>query len=257
MSTVFANSNAIACKAGDSKVIAAFPDVCLTPPSPPAGPVPVPYPDTSFSKDMQNGSKTVSIAGQEVMLKDQSFFKTAPLGDEAATNSLGASVVTHVITGKTYFLAWSMDVQFEGANVDRNLDITGSNAASNPVATPPMPDMDGMAPPAVDEEKKKECAEKRAKINEKNAKLGHELRKYDPVSDAKGGFKKHGGLPGLTKPGGHYVKIRDLQRGLRNDLRDFDKKCRDSGVKLDRRVNEEANREVEPPPGFPRIPINI
>ena len=89
-----------ACKAGDGKVIAAFPDVCLTPPPPPAGPIPVPYPDTSFSKDMKNGSKTVKIRGQEIMLKDQSFYKTSPLGDEAATNGQGAGVTTHVITGQ-------------------------------------------------------------------------------------------------------------------------------------------------------------
>src|SRR5436309_15035563 len=105
---VYANCNAIACKSGDDKVIASFPDVCLSPPSPPAGPIPVPYPDTSFSKDMQNGSKTVKIGGQEIMLKDQSFYKTSPLGDEAATRTFGGSVVTHVITGKTYFNAWSM-----------------------------------------------------------------------------------------------------------------------------------------------------
>ena len=99
---VYANGDEIACKAGDGKVIAAFPDVCLTPPSPPAGPIPVPYPDTSFSKDMQSGSKTVMIKDQEVMLKDSSFYQTSPLGDEAATNGLGAGVITHVITGKTY-----------------------------------------------------------------------------------------------------------------------------------------------------------
>src|SRR5438445_1594289 len=130
---VYANGNAIACKAGDDKVIAAMPDVCLSPPSPPAGPVPVPYPNTSFSKDIQDGSKTVLIKGKEVMLKDQSFHKTSPLGDESATNGLGAGVVTHVITGKTYFVAWSMDVQFEGQNVDRHTDMTTSNHAS------PMP----------------------------------------------------------------------------------------------------------------------
>src|SRR5215510_468673 len=107
---VFANGREISGKASDNKSIAAFPDVCLSPPSPPAGPIPLPYPNTSFSKDMQSGSKTVQISGGEVMLKDQSFYKTAPLGDEAATNGLGASVVTHVITGKTYFVAWSMDV---------------------------------------------------------------------------------------------------------------------------------------------------
>src|SRR6476620_1154205 len=129
---VYANGDEIACKAGDGKVIASFPDVCLTPPPPPAGPIPVPYPDTSMSKDMQNGSKTVQIKGQEVMLKDQSFYKTSPLGDEAATNGQGANVVTHVITGKTYCVAWSMDVQFEGANVDRHTDMTTSNHASTP-----------------------------------------------------------------------------------------------------------------------------
>src|SRR5437588_5040187 len=130
---VYANGDEIACKAGDNKVIAAMPDECLSPPSPPAGPIPVPYPNTSFSKDIQNGSKTVMIKGQEVMLKDQSFHKTSPLGDEAATNGLGAGVVTHVITGKTYCVAWSMDVKFEGQNVDRHSDMTTSNHAS------PMP----------------------------------------------------------------------------------------------------------------------
>lgn len=127
---VYANGDEIACKAGDGKVIAAFPDVCLSPPSPPAGPVPVPYPNSSFSKDMKNGSTTVKIKGEPVMLKDKSFYKTSPLGDEAATNGLGAGVITHVITGKTYFVAWSMDVKFEGENVDRHSDLTTSNHAS-------------------------------------------------------------------------------------------------------------------------------
>src|SRR5438445_1951800 len=81
---------------------------------------------------MQKGSKTVMIEGQEVMLKDQSFYKTSPLGDEAATNGQGANVVTHVITGKTYFVAWSMDVKFEDQNVDRHTDITTSNHACPP-----------------------------------------------------------------------------------------------------------------------------
>lgn len=135
---VYANGNAIACKSGDGKVIASFPDVCLSPPSPPAGPIPVPYPNTSFSKDMQNGSRTIKIDGKEIMLKDKSYYKTAPLGDEAATNGLGAGVISHVITGKTYFVAWSMDVKFEGDNVDRHLDITTSNHAC-PMANDNVP----------------------------------------------------------------------------------------------------------------------
>lgn len=150
---VYANGDEIACKAGDGKVIAAFPDVCLTPPSPPAGPIPVPYPNTSFSKDMKKGSKTVMIKGKEVMLKDQSFYKTSPLGDEAATKSLGAGVITHVITGKTYFVAWSMDVKFEGKNVDRHSDSTTSNHAS-PIgnASAPFPNMSTLAKSMLDQD---------------------------------------------------------------------------------------------------------
>ena len=147
---VFANNNEISCKKGGNKVIAEFPDVCLSPPSPPAGPIPVPYPDTSFSKDMKNGSKTVKIKGGEVMLKDKSFYKTSPLGDEAATKGLGANVITHTITGKTYFVAWSMDVKFEGKNVDRHIDMTTSNHMSPPGGTGPTGvSMGAMSPPAI------------------------------------------------------------------------------------------------------------
>lgn len=141
---VFANNDEIACKAGDGKVIASFPDVCLTPPPPPAGPLPVPYPNTSFSKDMKEGSTTVKIAGGEVMLKDLSYYKTSPLGDEAATNSQGAGVTTHVITGKTYFMMWSMDVKFEGKNVPRHTDLTTSNHAS-PMANAFVPNLNSAA----------------------------------------------------------------------------------------------------------------
>jgi hypothetical protein len=135
---VYANNNEVSCKGGDNKVIAAMPDVCLSPPAPPAGPVPIPYPDTSFSRDMKAGSKSVQIQGKEVMLKDRSFYKTSPLGDEAATRSFGANIVTHVITGKTYCISWSMDVKIEGENVDRHLDLTTSNHASGATTTAPM-----------------------------------------------------------------------------------------------------------------------
>jgi hypothetical protein len=44
LNNVFANGRAISCKSGSGKVLSAFPDVSLSPPSPPAGPVPIPYP---------------------------------------------------------------------------------------------------------------------------------------------------------------------------------------------------------------------
>jgi hypothetical protein len=140
---VFANTNEISCKSGDGKVIACFPDVCLSPPSPPAGPIPVPYPVSSFSSDAANGSKTVKIAGKEIMLKDKSYF-TKCTGDEPATKGLGMGVVSHNITGKVYYAAWSMDVKVEGLNVDRHLDLTTSNHMSPNGNTPPMVEIEGM-----------------------------------------------------------------------------------------------------------------
>jgi hypothetical protein len=126
---VYANGMEIACKSGNSKVIAAFPDVCLSPPPPPAGPVPIPYPVTSMSSDAEEGSKTVKIDGKPIMLKDKSYYKQCT-GDEAATKSFGMGVITHCIQGKTYFRAWSSDVIVEDYNVDRHLDLTGSNGMS-------------------------------------------------------------------------------------------------------------------------------
>ncbi len=152
---VFANGMEIAHEAGDGKVIAAFPDVCLSPPPPPAGPVPLPYPNTSFAKDLKEGSKTVKIGGKPLALKDQSYYKTSPLGDEAATRNFGGSVVTHTIAGTTYFQSSSMDVVVEGKNVCRHVDITTSNHASYPGSTPPFPnaELEALAVAAIQKNK--------------------------------------------------------------------------------------------------------
>ncbi len=134
---VYANGREISCKSADSRSICAFPDVCLSPPSPPAGPIPIPYPNTAFASDTTEGSKTVKISGQEVMLKDRSYFKKST-GDEAATQSLGMGVVSHKIQGKAYFVSWSMNVKAEGENVVRHLDLTTHNhLMTKPGNTPP------------------------------------------------------------------------------------------------------------------------
>jgi hypothetical protein len=133
---VFANGREIACKSGSGQVIAAFPDVCLSPPSPPAGPIPIPYPVTSQDSDTEQGTKSVKVDGKEVMQKDSSDFKKCS-GDEACTKSLGMGVVTHQQTGKVFFVAWSMDVKIEGDNAVRHLDMVTSNHASKPGNVPP------------------------------------------------------------------------------------------------------------------------
>jgi hypothetical protein len=68
-------------------------------------------------------------------LKNKSYFKTST-GDEAGC-AAKKGVITSKIKGKVYFQAWSMDVKFEGKNVDRHLDLTTNNHASMPGDTPP------------------------------------------------------------------------------------------------------------------------
>src|SRR6266849_2700275 len=121
---VFANNMTVACKAADGKAICAFPDVCFTPPQTPATPpgVPIPYPNTGMASDTSDGSSTVQISGQEVMLKNKSYFKKST-GDEAGA-APKKGLINSKNMGKVYFTAWSMDVKVEGENVVRHFDRT-------------------------------------------------------------------------------------------------------------------------------------
>lgn len=101
-------------------------DVCL---SPPPGPVPIPYTNVLYAKDLIKGSKTVRIDGEPTFLEDYSETSTS-IGDEGGT--LGGSVVTGVILGKGFFMVWSMTVHIEGMGVCRHGDMMGQNSASAP-----------------------------------------------------------------------------------------------------------------------------
>lgn len=142
---VYANNNEVSCKQAAGKSICAFPDVCFTPPQTPATPpgVPIPYPNTGMASDTSNGSTTVSISGQEVMLKDKSYFKKST-GDEAGC-APKKGVVTSKNMGKVYFVMWSMDVKIEGENAVRMMDMTTHNQASMPSNTPPWAYTDTVA----------------------------------------------------------------------------------------------------------------
>ena len=141
---VFANGRELSCKSGAGKSIAAFPDVCMTPPENPTTPpgVPVPYPNTGMASDTTSGSRTVAITGKEVMLKNKSYFKKST-GDEAGS-AAKKGVVSSVNRGKVYFASWSMDVKIEGENAVRHLDMTTHNHGS-PSQTPPWPFQDSMS----------------------------------------------------------------------------------------------------------------
>jgi hypothetical protein len=133
-----------------SGIASAFPDVCLTPT--PVSPVPIPYPNISQSADTSQGSQTVTMDGNPIMLKDSQFLKST--GDEAGT--AGGNVITSQIMGPAAFLMYSFDVEVEGKCVPRQLDIMMHNK-SQISGTPPFPCMQpGGAGPLIstDQEKK-------------------------------------------------------------------------------------------------------
>ena len=123
---VYANAREVSASKDDNQILGAMPDVCLSPPSPPAGPIPIPYPNFAKSSDTADGARDVKIGGDSVGIKSESNFKQCK-GDEAATKSFGANVGSHTIQGKTIAQAWSFDVKFEGKNALRLLDITTNN----------------------------------------------------------------------------------------------------------------------------------
>jgi len=112
-----------------SGVTIAFPDVCKTP-IPPAGPVPIPYPNIAKSSDTAKGTKKVKCDGNPVCVKDSNF--STSVGDEPGT---AKGVVSSKTKGKAEFVMYSMDVKFEGKNVPRAFDIMLHNDKN----TPPFP----------------------------------------------------------------------------------------------------------------------
>ena len=133
---VYINDREACSKAADGKSSAAFPDPCWSPPSPSAGPVLIPYPNTAFARDLQNGTSTVFICGTPVAQRDVSFLANST-GNEPATQAFNKGTKTGVIKGKAYFKSWSPNVKFEGLEVARHEDLMTHNHGSNPGNTPP------------------------------------------------------------------------------------------------------------------------
>ena len=129
--SVFANGLEVSGKATPNKTIAAMPDVCMSPPPPPAGPVPIPYPLTGMASDTTDGCTSVFVKGKEAGKKNASKYSKTT-GDEPATNSFGAGVVSHKITSSLKFAAYSFDVILEGGGAERFTDITTQNHMNTP-----------------------------------------------------------------------------------------------------------------------------
>lgn len=123
---VYANGREVSAQKDANASLGAMPDICLSPPQPPAGPIPIPYPNFSKASDTHDGTRTVKVGGGQVGIKNTSNYKQSK-GDEAATKTLGMGVMSHQLQNTTYFSAWSFDVKFEGKNALRQMDLTTHN----------------------------------------------------------------------------------------------------------------------------------
>jgi len=132
--TVFAENMGLFHKGSNGKGIAPG-DVCLTPPPPPGGPIPVPYVNVASAGDLTKGSSTVKIDGEPTALEDSSECSTST-GDEPGQQ--GGNVVTHQTKGKAFFQLWSFTVKIEGKGVCRHGDMMGQNSATPPAGAVDM-----------------------------------------------------------------------------------------------------------------------
>jgi uncharacterized protein DUF4150 len=122
----------------------AFPDVCLCPPTPPTGPVPVPLPNTVVATDLTAGAITVLIEGNQAGHVQSFFMKST--GNEVARPT-GGGVMTMAVQGSAHWGSFSMNVFFENQPAVRHMDILTHNHLVQPGNTPPAPWLSAMAPP--------------------------------------------------------------------------------------------------------------
>ena len=139
--TVNVNNLTVVHKTSDGSVNF-MPDVCLTP-APPGSPVPIPYSNLALSKDTAEGSKTVKVDGNPIMLQGSNF--STSTGDEAG--SVGG-VGSGVTKGKAEFISYSFDVLVEGKCVPRLGDLMLGNKGGTP-NTAPVPEVQPPLAPAA------------------------------------------------------------------------------------------------------------
>lgn len=123
---------------GSNGLLMTFPDVCKTTVGPAV--VPIPYPNIAQSKDLDKGTKSVTIEGNPASLKSSTFSKST--GDEPG-NLKG--IISSAGQGEANPILFSPTVLAEGKNMVRNTDLHVSNKKN----TPPAPVMQAQVPPGI------------------------------------------------------------------------------------------------------------
>lgn len=115
--TVNINNLSLCHKGSNGISMATIPDVCKTP-APPAGPVPIPYPNIAMSSDLMKGTSTVKADGGNMCaISGSEFCKST--GDEPG--SVGG-VMSNVFIKEATWITYSFDVKFEGKGACRLTD---------------------------------------------------------------------------------------------------------------------------------------
>jgi len=155
--------------ASSSGMAMSFPDVCKTPT--PAGPIPIPYPNIAQSSDTADGSSTVKVDGNPIMLKSSNFKMSS--GDEAGS---AQGVVSNKIKGKAVPINASFDVKVDGTNVFRLTDPMQTNVGGSANSVNPA---EVQAPIVVLPLMSHECE----KVKEKKDEQGKEIAKKNSGMD--------------------------------------------------------------------------
>ncbi len=111
--------NSLVHKGSGGISMATIPDVCYTPI---VVPVPVPYPNISFSSDLTGGTVTVKADGNMIAIKGSMFYKST--GDEPGV--IGG-VASGTFIKESTWLTYSFTVRIEGRNVCRLGDMKFHN----------------------------------------------------------------------------------------------------------------------------------
>jgi hypothetical protein len=102
-----------------------MPDVCKTPSPPPAGTVPVPYPNTGMLNQATNASTKVKFVNKEVITLKSKIPQS--MGDEAGT--LGGAV-SGINMGEVAFKKGSSKVKIEGQPCIHLTSMTSHNGTN-------------------------------------------------------------------------------------------------------------------------------
>lgn len=107
-------SNTLVHKGSSGVSAATLPDVCKTPP----GPVPIPYPNVSYSATLAKGTTTVHADGGMMIAIKGSEFSTS-IGDEPG---VAGGVKSGTVMKESTWITYSFDVKIEGEGACRLTD---------------------------------------------------------------------------------------------------------------------------------------